>query len=198
LKTSLEAAEKLVPATPGANAGRNEKLYAQRIAFARASFDVLENYIGMVNAAASESDFKKATMLGEAALAARLKLANLNPAYTTRVVGVAAESDAGGAAWFPGEVAQYRGYRDLTDGTKGTLVANTPLEWAFHRDPNDSGLARGWAYAPVDLSYWNANKAKFSLETRKDYPTTQWEVWRRACAIPTRKVSPASAGIAQT
>ena len=178
LKTALEAAEKLVPAQAKAGATRNEKLYAQRMAFARASFDVTELYIGMVNAAAGESDFKKATQLGEAALAARLKLANLNPTFTTRVIGVLPENEATGAAWFPGEVAQYRGYRDLTDGTKGTMIAKTPLEWAFHRDPNDTGLARGWAYNPVDLTYWNANKAKLTLENRKDYPTTQWEMLR--------------------
>jgi len=178
LKTSLEAAEKLVPLAAKADASRNGKLYAQRMAFARASFDVIESYIGMVNAAAGEGDFKKATTLGDAAIAARLKLANLNPAYTTRVVGVAAETEAGGAAWFPGEVKQYRDLLKLTDGTNGTLIAKTPLEWAFHRDPHDSGLPAGWAYNPIDLAYWNANKTRFSLETRKDYPTTQWEMLR--------------------
>jgi hypothetical protein len=179
LKSSLEAGEKLIaPLAQKNDLTRNEKLFVQRMAFTRASFDVLENYMAMVGAAASEADYKKAYAFGEKALGARLRLANLHPTYTTRVVAPAPEEEAGGAAWFPGEVAQYRELQKLTDGSKGKLVAKLPLEWAFRRDPHDSGLASGWAYAPLDLSYWNAHKTQLTPENRKDYPTTQWEIVR--------------------
>lgn len=179
LKTALETAEKLVaPLNGKANATRNEKLYLDRMAFARAGFDVLDNYMAMIHAAASEGDYKTANDFGVKGLAARLKLANLHPTYTTRVIAPAPEEEASGTAWWPGEVAQYRELHKLMDGAKGKLVSKLPLEWAFHRDPHDSGLASGWSYAPADLSFWNANKAKYSLENRKDYPTTQWEMVR--------------------
>jgi len=178
LKKDLTEAETLSQPLQG-NAGRNEKLYLDRMVFTRSSFDIIENYTAMIRAAATEGDYKSAVAFGDKALAARLKLSNQSTLFTTRVVGVVPESEAGGAAWFPGEVKQYKDLETLKDGTKGVLVAQTPLEWAFHRDPHDSGLARGWAYEPVDLTFWNANKAKFTTPaSRKDYPTTQWEMLR--------------------
>jgi hypothetical protein len=58
-------------------------------------------------------------------------------------------------------------------------VARLPLEWAFRRDPNDTGLASGFAYRQADLSYWTANRDRYgSAAARKDYPTTEWEMLR--------------------
>lgn len=179
LRTNLKAAEAIAaPLTNKADATRNERLYVQRVAFTRASFDVIDAYLGMVRAAASQVDYKTAVVAGESGLAARLKLANMNPIFTTRVIGKVPETEKTGVAWFTGEVAQYRGLQKLIDGTEGTLITNASLEWAFRRDPHDSGLAGGYAYSPVDLTYWNANKDKLTPENRKDYPTNQWEMLR--------------------
>ena len=153
LKASLEEAEKLT--VPAGKPTRNQALYAERMKFARLGFNVLEAYTAMARAAAADVDYKAAVAAGERALAARLELAKMNPTFTTRVVGVAAEDKGTGPAWFPGEVEQYRALHTLTDGTKGTLVAKLPLEWSFRRDPHDTGVVSGWAHRqPVDLTWW--------------------------------------------
>ncbi len=149
-KHLAEAERLLAPILKAKDPGRNEKLYVERIKFTRLSFEVLDAYTKMVRAAASECDYKAAVAAGERGLAARKKLAEMNPTFTTRVVGVAAETDKSGAAWWPGEVLQYRELLAFTDGTKGTLLAMTPLDWSFRRDPNDTGLPSGWAYKAAD------------------------------------------------
>ena len=181
LKRHLEAAEaamKEPAASQGLSADDAKKL-ADRMRFTRLGFEVLDNYIAMVTAAAAQSDFKTAVAAGERGLAARLELAKLNPMFTTRVVGVAAESDKSGPAWWPGEVKQYRDLLALTDGTKGTLVAKTPAEWAFRRDPSDTGVPSGWAYRDniVDLTWWNAQPDKNSWDIHRRNPG-HWEMLR--------------------
>ncbi|MFM8471467.1 MAG: DUF4838 domain-containing protein [Limisphaerales bacterium] len=178
LKQQLLAAEALIkPLAAKAQPDRNEKLLVERIKFTRLSFDVLENYMAMVTAAATDTDFKAAAAAGERALAARLTLANMNPTFTTRVIGVAAESDKSGPAWFPGEVKQYRDLLALTDGTKGKLIAKTPLEWAFRRDPHDTGLPAGWAYREPDLNWWKSQKDKAGTVVHQQNPG-HWEMLR--------------------
>lgn len=66
---------------------------------------------------------------------------------------------------------------ELTDGTRGTLVAKTPLEWAFRRDPHDTGLARGWGYQDADLSFWNEQGKSLSQTERKNYRDA-WDMLR--------------------
>lgn len=172
LRGHLEAAEAIIK-TGEATSGVSPRLWNQyqtRLKFTRLSFDVLDNYTAMTRAAATEADYQSAIMAGERGLAAREALTKMNATFTTTGL----ES---GDAWWPGEVAQMRGLQALTDGTKGTLIVKTPLEWAFHRDPHDSGLARGWAYQEADLSFWKAS-GKNSLAGRRDYPATQWEMLR--------------------
>ena len=114
-------------------------------------------------------------------LQARLDLAALNSTFTTRVVGPAAEprEPAGSPAWLPGEVKQYQDLAEITVGPRGRLVALLPLEWAFRRDPNDTGLPRGWGREKADLSFWNTHRERYRDPfSRKDYPTTEWEVLR--------------------
>ena len=181
LKRHLEAAEAATKASsqsPDASP-TDRKRYEERLRFTRLGFNVLDNYMAMVAAAASETDFKAAAAAGERGLAARLELANLNAMFTTRVVGVAAESEQTGPAWFPGEVKQYRDLLSLTDGTLGTLVAKTPIEWAFRRDPNDTGLPSGWAYRAdiVDLTWWNSQTDKSSVDIHRRNPG-HWEMLR--------------------
>lgn len=148
LRKDLVAAEGLVK--QAGSSGRLAKQYAERMKFARLGFDVLDSYLAMVKAAATDLDYKSAVAAGERGLAARKEMTKMNPTFTTRVLGVAAEDEKVGAAWWPGEVQQYRELLQFTDGSKGKLVAKTPLEWQFRRDPNDTGLVSGWAYKPVD------------------------------------------------
>ena len=139
---------------------------AERVRFTRLSFDLIDAYVKMVRAAATEVDYAGAVKAGEQGLAKRLELAKLNTLFTTRVVGVAAETEANGAAWWPGEVAQYRALATLTNGQKGTLVSKLPLDWSFRRDPSDTGFAAGWGYLPAD-----------SKRGRND-PAPAWETLR--------------------
>src|SRR4051812_12988404 len=171
LRKHLEAAEKLVG---------TDKLVAERLRFARLGFDVLDAYTAMVKAAATDADYKAAVAAGERGLKVRLELAKMNPTFTTHVVGVAAETDNGGPAWWLGEVEQYRELAAYTDGTKGTLVAKLPLEWTFRRDPHDTGVVSGWASKPIDLTWWNNQALKLA-----EHPTdrhrlnpNQWEPLR--------------------
>jgi hypothetical protein len=144
---------------------RNDKLYLDRMRFARLGFAVLDAYMAMVHAAATEGDYQVAVKEGERGLAARLELANMNPTFTTRVIKVAAESDKSGPAWWPGEVRQYRELVPYTDGTKGKLLQKTPLEWAFRRDPSDTGVASGWAYK-ADSGLWEKLRTDLYMQAQ--------------------------------
>jgi hypothetical protein len=178
LRKHLEAAEALArPLRAKAAPGRNDKLYLERLRFTRLSFEVLDAYVAMVRAAATEADYKTAVAAGARGLAARKKLAEMNPTFTTRVVGVAAETEKSGPAWWPGEVQQYRELLSFTDGTKGKLLLRTPLEWAFRRDPHDTGLPSGWAYRPADLKWWNAQKDRGTVASHQNNPG-HWETLR--------------------
>jgi hypothetical protein len=178
LRKHLEQAEKLVKAGSAHESNsRDQKLYRDRLQFTRLSFEVLDHYMSMVRAAAGEADYSKAISAGERGLSARLELARMNPTFTTRVIGVAAENEKSGAAWWPGEVQQYRDLKSLTDGTKGTLVLKTPLEWAFRRDPHNTGLPSGWAYNKIDLAWWSNQQDKNSVSVHQRNPG-EWEMLR--------------------
>lgn len=153
LKSALAKAHSaLEPLRTKANLSRNEKLYAERLRFTELSFEVIENYMAMVHAAAGESDYKAAVAAGERGLAAREKLTAMNPTFTTyKNIG------EHGSAWWPGEVEHMRALAALTDGSKGTLVATTPRTWSFRTDPHDTGLARGWAYKEADANWQMLN-----------------------------------------
>jgi len=152
---------------------RNEQLYLDRMRFTRLGFDVLDGYTAMLSAGAGQCDYAKAAACGEKALAARAELQKMNGIFVNTTMG------ENGPAWFPGEVQLYADLGKLTAGPDGKLVALLPLEWAFRRDPNDTGLASGFAYRAPNLAFWNANKGNFTTpESRKDYPTTQWEMLR--------------------
>jgi len=181
LRGYLTAAELAVlPLKAKAALTRNEKLYLERMQFTRLGFEVLDGYTGMLSAGAGRCDYAQAASAGAKALTAREQLTDMNSTFTTYT---RKDSPVGmpenGPAWFPGEVQLYADLGKLTDGTDGRLVAALPLEWAFRRDPNDTGLARGFAYHAPDMTYWNANKERFATpESRKDYPTTEWEMLR--------------------
>ena len=127
----------------------------------------------MVFAATGEVDYKTAVEAGKRAVAIRETLTDMNGIFTTY-----RRMNLSGPAWMPGEVEQYEELLKYTDGSKGTLIAKLPLEWAFHRDPYDTGLARGWAYKQADLDFWNQHGREYTASTRKDYPISEWEMVR--------------------
>jgi hypothetical protein len=173
LKRSLAAATAATaPLKAKASLTRNEKLYLDRMQFTSLSFAIMENYIGMVRAAATEVDYKAAAAAGERTLQAREQLTAMNPTFTTYK-----RMGEKGYLWLPGEVQQMRELGALTDGTKGHLVARTPLEWAFRRDPHDTGLAQGWSYTRADLAHWTGQGRQMGATARKDYPDA-WEALR--------------------
>ena len=146
----------------------NEKLYVRRMEFTRLSFSILDAYMKMVWAAASDVDYAAAVRAGERGLKARQEMANLAGIFTTTKL------EGKGYPWWPGEVRQYRELLPFVDGTKGTLIAKLPTVWALRRDPKQMGETKNFVTAPVDLTYWNANKDELTLDSRKDYPD-QWE-----------------------
>ena len=161
LKRDLEDAEAVMQRQRG-GIERNEDLYRQRLQFTRLSFEIIANYVAMTSAAARDADYPVAAKAGDAALAARLKLAQMNPTFTTHVVGTGAETVQSGPAWFPGEVDHMRALAALTDGTRGTLVTRLPLLWSFALEqpvPNDwiylgpEGTEAGRNRAPPDAGW---------------------------------------------
>ena len=152
----------------------NEKLFVQRMTFTRYSYDIISGYMNMVRAAATECEYAKAVPFGEKALAVREKLTDMSGIFTTyRKYKV----EHRGYAWWPGEVKQYRELIPFVDGTKGKLITKLPLEWAFRRDKENKGVEKNFVAGPIDLTYWNANKATLTLDNRKDYPD-EWELLR--------------------
>jgi hypothetical protein len=134
----------VAPLKAKASPTRNEKLYLDRMRFTELSFRLIDHYMAMVRAAAAEGDYAKAAAEGEQALAAREELTRMNPTFTTyKRIGEK------GYAWLPGEVELMRELAGFANGTRGTLVQRTPLQWNFAADPGDTGLARGWGYTPL-------------------------------------------------
>ena len=150
--------------------------------FTRLSFDVLDNCMAMVYASNEKCQYEKAVIHGKRGLQARKELAKVNSTFTTKVVdGRTKQQDPEKAnpAWFSGEVGLYMKFAEQTNGKKGTLVKKLPLKWAFHRDPNDTGLARGWGWQEnIDLSYWKKHRNQITVKNRKDYPATEWGMLR--------------------
>jgi hypothetical protein len=167
-----EAEQAVAPLTTKQNPSRNEKRFIERMKFTRLSFDVLDNYTALVAAAATEGNYATAAALGDKALAAREQLTEMNGTFTTyKNIG------EHGAAWFPGEVQQYRDLAKKLDGSAGTLVARLPLEWAFRRDPHDTGLPSRWAEATPDLSWWQEQDDAGSIQSHQRNPG-HWEMMR--------------------
>lgn len=153
LRRDLEDAEAMLQRRPG---GRSEALYRQRLQFTRLSFGIVADYVAMSSAAAHDVDYAAAAKAGDAALASRLHLAQMNPTFTTHVVGTGAETVQSGAAWFPGEVDQMRSLAALTDGTRGTLLAKLPLLWSF---AVEQPVPADWIYLGPEGSEAGRNRA---------------------------------------
>ena len=168
LKGKLEAADAAVKPLAGQQTPE-AKLILDRMKFTRLSFDVLDAYLAMVRAAASEADYAAAVAAGERGLAAREQLTAMNGMFTTyKKIG------ENGYAWWPGEVQQYKELLPFTDGSKGQLVVKLPLVWNFRRDEKDVGVTEGWEKQPVDLTWFKSLSQPVSLADRQNNPGN-WE-----------------------
>lgn len=174
LRKKIQEAEQAIASLtkPGRDLSRNEKLYIQRVKVTRLSHDIIQGYLGMVQAAATNCDYATAVSLGEKTLAVREKLTDSNGIFTT-YRGYNVEKN--GYAWWPGEVRQYRELLPLIDGREGKLIAKLPLQWAFRRNKKSEGRKSGFATESIDLGYWNSHKDNLTLENRKDY-ADEWEM----------------------
>lgn len=145
LRDQLQKAEAAIsPLVGKQNRTSQEDLYVQRIRFMRSSYDVLDGYTHMIQAANTEVDYPAAVKQGERGLAAREQLTSQNDVLTTyKRIGEQ------GSAWWPGEVEQYRKLAKLTNGEAGTLVLKTPLEWLFRADSQNVGPDQKWASASI-------------------------------------------------
>lgn len=172
IEPHLRAAEAAVaPLRQKRELSRNEELYLERLRFTRLGYEVIENHVAMTEAAASNANYRVAVEKGRAGLRARDALTAMNPAFTATTLET-------GYAFWPGEVQQYAELLPYTNGEKGELVRLLPLEWAFRRDPQGFGYAIGLHKDPVDLTFWAANKDKYDISSRKDYPVSEWEMLR--------------------
>ena len=181
MNTKMKEAESIIePLKKRSSLTRNEKLYLERIKFTRLSCDLTNSYMGMVRAAGTDLDYKKAVVLGKKGLNIREELTAMNETFTTykrknsKVYGMKEK----GPSWWPGEVKQYQNLLQYTNGKKGDLVAKLPEEWNFRRDPKNIGIKENFATQEVDLTYWNENKDKYTLDSRKDHPSDHWEMLR--------------------
>ena len=142
LRTNLVEATRLVaPLKKKAKLTRNERQYLDRIAFTQNSFDIIDNYMGAVFASANDADYKTAADFADKGLAARAALGKMNPTFTSVV------NEGGSAAWWNGEPAFMRELLSYTDGTKGTLIAKTPKQWAWK---SEAPLLAGWTYQGME------------------------------------------------
>jgi hypothetical protein len=173
LREHLEAAEVAVkPLAAKSPKSPDEQRFLARMRFTRLGFDVLDAYMMMVRAAATECDYRAAVAAGERGLATREKLTDMNGLFTTyRKIG------ENGYAWWPGEVKQYRELLTVVDGSKGELVAKLPLVWAFRRDIRNDGEKGGWATQKPDLTWWKSLPKPEAVENRQRNPGN-WELVR--------------------
>ena len=170
MRMDLGEAESLAAARSGrTDLDRGERQIRERLRFTRLSFEVITHYAGMTRAAATNGDYAAAVTTGELGLAARDALTAMNSAFTTTRLEE-------GAAWWPGELDQYRTLRGLTNGEAGTLVRRLPLVWALRRDSDGNGDAQNLTTGPVDLSRWHsaANSVITNPWSRRDF-AGDWE-----------------------
>jgi hypothetical protein len=112
--------------------------YLSRLRFTQLGYAVLDNYTQMIEAANSQCDYATAVRCGEMGLQARQQLTEMDGTFTTYT-----RMPEKGAAFWPGEVQQYRELAQLP------LVLKTPLMWDLKRDPFDHGLWQNWAHDPL-------------------------------------------------
>ena len=171
-KSLADAEKRVAPLKNKAAPTRREQQVLDRLRFTRMSFEIIDGYLSMVHAAATEVDYKKAAQIGNKTLAVRERMTEMNGIFTTY-----RRMPEGGSPWWPGEARQYSELAQLLDGTRGTLIAKLPEKWAFRRDKARVGVKGKYATQDVDLAYWEASRDGLTARSRKDYPD-EWEVLR--------------------
>ena len=172
LRKQLQDAEQRIASleVQGQALTRNEQQYVKRMRFTRTSFNILDNYIAMTTAAATNADYRAAVKAGEQGLKAREEMAAMGGIFTTTRL-------ERGYPWWPGEVKQYRELVPYVDGPLGKLIVKTPLTWAFHRTGTEQEPRVELATEAIDLAYWKSVQATLTPASRKDYPA-KWELLR--------------------
>lgn len=167
-----EAQKKVLELRRKKDRTHREEQILDRVKFTGLSFNIIDGYLSMVRQAATECNYAEAAKIGKKTLSVRDQMTDMNGTFTTyRRIGER------GTAWWPGEVAQYAKLAELAGGTNGTLIAKLPVEWAFRRDKDRVGVDRKYATQEIDLSYWNANKDRYTPRSRMVYPD-EWETLR--------------------
>jgi len=151
LRRELETAERIFERPPKRpNRGIRELQWEERMRFLRRSFDILDAYAKMTQSAAVDCDYHAAVRQGERGLAVREELTAQSEIFTSyKRIG---ES---GAAWWPGEVDQFRKLARLTRGEQGTMLQPMPLAWLFRTDPENRGVVERWFDSPVTVAPWD-------------------------------------------
>ena len=84
MRQKMKEAELMIaPLKRKSSLTRNEKLYLDRIRFTRLSSDLTTLYLGMVKAAGTDLDYKKAVVLGKKGLDTREQITAMNGTFTT-------------------------------------------------------------------------------------------------------------------
>ena len=113
--------------------------YATRLRFAGLCHYLLDGYTRQLEAMAS-ADFSEAARIARACLAAREKLTDMSPTFTTY-----RKYPESGPAFWTGEAAYLEELNRLVAGPQGKLVRASPRHWDFRWDLDDHGLWQNWA-----------------------------------------------------
>lgn len=131
---------------------------ASRVAAVGLGLEILEHYTAMIEAANRDCDYELAAAHGKLGLEARSRLKTMGPMFVT-------DKLEKGPAFWAGEVDTYRDLQTLCDGSKGTLLEKTPLNWSFRSDPHDHGLWRNWA-GSSDPKGWKSVRTDLYLQAQ--------------------------------
>lgn len=169
LRRELKIAESIVgKLSKRPNRGIRELRWQDRMRFLRRSFDILDAYAKMSQSATVDCDYPAAVKHGERGLAVREELTAQSDIFTTyKRIG---ES---GAAWWPGEVEQFRRLASLTGGERGVMVQPMPLAWLFRTDPENIGARERWQETPIEMAPWDGWALDWR-EVRQEQRDWQW------------------------
>ncbi len=131
---------------------------ASRVAAVGLGLQILDHYTAMIEAANRDCDYAAAVEQGQQGLEARTRLKAMGSMFVT-------DKLEKGPAFWGGEVDTYRDLQALCDGSKGTLLEKTPLNWSFRSDPHDHGLWRNWASEP-DAKGWKSVRTDLYLQAQ--------------------------------
>jgi hypothetical protein len=138
----------------------------------------VRGHLGMEEAAA-DGNFTGAVAKADEMLRLRGELGAINPSLVPVTPEWCSKGD-GALEWYR---STYQELAGRTNGTVGTLVAMTPREWQWRRDPEDIGVFHRWylpgtdgKWADLDTAlYWEAQ----GLQDEKGYGVTG-KAWYRS------------------